>query len=355
LVKQTVLVIHLGAIGAVLRSSALLAPIRKKYRQAQITWVTDKPADQLLKNHPEIDRVITTEGADLITLRALKFDVAFVIDKSLKAAGVLAMTQAREVFGFKADAMTGSILPATFAAKELWELGLSNQKKFFENQKSELLLMTEALELGDKISDYNLPLSEIETKAAHLRNEQWTLNPEQPVIGINTGCSAVIPYKKLSISGTRQLISKLIENGFENLVLLGGPEDSERNREIGQGLAVIQSPTDRGLRDGLVSVAACDVVFTGDSLGMHMAISQKKYVLAWFGPTCAQEIELFGRGEKILTTAPCAPCWKRSCEQSRMCYDQVDFNLIAKRIGEFVTTWQPKSSSIKLPFSEISS
>ncbi|MEN0060099.1 MAG: glycosyltransferase family 9 protein, partial [Bdellovibrio sp.] len=107
------------------------------------------------------------------------------------------------------------------------------------------------------------------------------------------------------------------------VVLLGGPEDTARNQDIAEGLPVISSETQSGLRDGLVSVAACDVVITGDSLGMHMAISQQKHVVAWFGPTCAHEIDLYDRGSHILTQSPCSPCWKRTCENAVMCYDQV--------------------------------
>ncbi len=117
------------------------------------------------------------------------------------------------------------------------------------------------------------------------------------------------------------------------IVLLGGREDTDRNQTIAtlarsQGLAVLESSTEDGLRSGMVSVAACDVVVTGDSLGLHMALGFQKSVVAWFGPTCSHEIDLYG-GEAVTTKASCAPCWKRACEKSVMCYDQVDFSKIA--------------------------
>jgi heptosyltransferase-2 len=323
LVSRRILLIHLGALGAVVRSTALLAAIHRKYPGAHLTWVTEAPADQLLKNHPRLDRVLTTSPADLLVLKALRFETAFVIDKSLKAIGVLASTQAKEILGFVADE-NQAIAPANPEAEELWSLGLSNHKKFFVNRKTENQLIAEALRLSPYAHDeYDLPLSALEKNAVKIRRDQLRLNPHQPVIGFNTGCSDVIAAKKLTVSAHRRLIQELLAKGYENLVLLGGPEDTQRNREIGEGLAVFQTPTALGLRDGLVSVAACDVVVTGDSLGMHMAISQKKYVVAWFGPTCAHEIDLYGRGEKILADVPCAPCWKRTCSKTSMCYDQV--------------------------------
>ncbi|MES2856264.1 MAG: glycosyltransferase family 9 protein, partial [Bdellovibrionota bacterium] len=55
-----VLIIHLEALGAVMRSTALLPAIRRRFQNSHITWVTQKPADQLLKNNSMIDRVFTT-------------------------------------------------------------------------------------------------------------------------------------------------------------------------------------------------------------------------------------------------------------------------------------------------------
>lgn len=348
------LIVHLGAIGAVLRTTSILKAMKRKFPGSHITWVTDPPSDQLLKNHPLIDRVLTTRPEDLLSLSVLEFDVAFVIDKSLKANGVLKQTHCGQVFGFRAEPPHGAILPATSAAQELWSLGLDNHKKFFLNQKAETQLLIEALELGRfQRDEYDLPLCADEEKEVKRRHKLWQNN--QPlVLGVNTGCSSVIAYKKLSVEFQRQIIQTIKKQFAVSVVLLGGPEDSGRNLQIGEGLEVIQSSTTSGLRDGLVSVAACDVVLTGDSLGMHMAVSQKKYVVAWFGPTCAQEIELYGRGEKILSKASCAPCWKRLCDQPRMCYDQVSLNEVLEALKRGFSQCQQTSLS-KQPFSEICS
>jgi heptosyltransferase-2 len=326
---ERILIVHLEALGAVVRSTSLLAGIKRKYPNSHITWVTAKPADQLIRGNPLIDRVMTTERDDLLALKALHFDVALCVDKSLKAAGVLAHTKFDELFGFSAEARTGAIVPATKAATELWELGLSDYKKFFVNKKPETLLSREALELpsrgksdGAASDEYAVYLSGAELKEATERRKRWAGHKDF-VVGINTGCSNVIPYKKLTVEMHRELIERLLKVPDLRVVLLGGPEDDLRNQRIAHGLDVVQSPTQSGLRDGLISVQACDIVITGDSLGMHMAIGLRKWVVAWFGPTCAHEIELYGRGVKVMSQAACSPCWKRSCSKDIMCYDLV--------------------------------
>lgn len=323
-VEKRILIVHLGALGAVVRATSILKAIHKKYPHAHVTWVTDAPAQNLLKNNQYIRRVLTTSSSDILTLSALEFDVAFVIDKSLKASGVLAQTKAREVFGFKAHPMTGAILPATVAAEELWQLGLNDELKFFKNTKPETQLMIEALELGKFQRDsYHIDLSLEEKLEVSGRQHQWSLFGEKVILGFNTGCSDVIPAKKWTVDFHREIIQNYCRDPRFQVVLLGGPEDTERNQQIAEGLNVINSETRSGLRDGLISVAACDIVVTGDSLGMHMAIAMEKFVVAWFGPTCAHEIDLYDRGVSLIAEVDCAPCWKRTCQKNKMCYDLV--------------------------------
>lgn len=344
-----VLLIHLEALGAVMRSTALLPAIRRKFTGAHITWVTQKPADQLLQQNPLIDRVLTTDPNDLLQLEALEFDVALVIDKGLKSAGVLKRTKADLVFGFTVNPRSGAVLPATQAAEELWQIGLSDRMKFFENKKPETQLAHEALELGEWVRDeYVLRLSAQERNLADERRKLWGEGGKL-IVGLNTGCSNVITAKKLTVEKQRELSEALSALPNVQVVLLGGKEDSERNERIGFGLPVIQSPTNRGLRDGIASVEACDVVVTGDSLGMHLAIALKKWTVAWFGPTCAHEIDLYDRGVSVDSGASCSPCWKRSCSKSTMCYDLVSISKLvdavkASQLSKSGTSeWRPNN------------
>jgi len=52
---------------------------------------------------------------------------------------------------------------------------------------------------------------------------------------------------------------------------------------------------------------------------MHLAIAEKRPVVALFGPTCAQEIELYGRGEVITAASHCGPCYRPECARNPSC------------------------------------
>jgi heptosyltransferase-2 len=47
-------------------------------------------------------------------------------------------------------------------------------------------------------------------------------------------------------------------------------------------------------------VNLCRVVVTSDSLALHLAVALRRRVVAFFYPTSAAEIELCGRGVKIV-------------------------------------------------------
>ena len=346
-------IVHLGALGAVLRSTSLLPSIRRKFPRAHITWITQNPAQKLLESNPLVDRILTTKSEDLMVAQALKFDVVIGVDKSLQAGAIIKGIDADMHVGFGIHERSGAIVPFNTAAKELWELGLSNQKKFFENKKTENQLMVEAFELGRYQRDgYVVGMSQKEKELSLDRRREW-LGHQNFVIGINTGCASTIAYKKMTVDQHRKLIQQLMMIPKVSVVLLGGPEDRVRNEQIGYGLPVIQSPTNYGLRDGLCSVEACDVVVSGDSLGMHMGIALKKWVVAWFGPTCSHEIELYDRGVKVLANVECSPCWKRLCVKERMCYDQVDLKEVVSGVKKGLewTTSLFKRPSLETYFS----
>jgi heptosyltransferase-2 len=139
------------------------------------------------------------------------------------------------------------------------------------------------------------------------------------------------------------LISELAQDENIQIVLLGGREDTERNNMIMESLdksfrnKVLNTPTDLGLRKGACFIDICDVVITGDSFGMHMAIGLKKYVIAWFGLSCAAEIELYGRGAKLIPhDLECSPCWKKACPYNLECIQMIDLKKIITLTKEFV-------------------
>lgn len=332
-ISSQILIVHLGALGAVLRSTSLLKSIQRKYPNSEIIWLTQAPANKLLENNPLIKKVLVLDAISLLYLSNFHFDLAICIDKSLEATGILNFVKTKKIVGFKAD-HNAKIIPANVEANELWNLGLSNHQKFFVNNKAETQLMSEAFQLAYHRDEYEVHFTKAEHNLIAKRKSKWCEKAEI-ILGINTGCSNVIAEKKPDYDVLVELIQRYSSNKEVAVVLLGGPEDHDRNLALSLQTNAIYSPCTKGIRDGLCSVAACDLVFTGDSLGMHMAIALRKYVVAWFGATCSHEIDLYERGIALKSDISCSPCWKRDCSKNVKCNELIDVDEVVRAIDSF--------------------
>ncbi|MFK7823410.1 MAG: glycosyltransferase family 9 protein [Oligoflexales bacterium] len=343
-VKTRIAIVSLEAMGAVLRSTCLLEPLLRKFPGVHITWITLKQSKPLLANNHLIDRIICL-GPDTAALLAhLEFDYVYGVDKSLEAGALVERLQAKKKWGFGLSPM-GVIKPLTSHANYQYDVGLNDELKFFQNQKPETQQITETMGLKWERDPYVLDLSADEIQDSQHRREMILNHALESggkekslgIIGYNTGCSVLFPYKKFTVERAIETIHFWREKfPRHSVVLLGGREDHERQEEMKAAFAedpyVYNSPCQGGLRSGILWMNTSDVVFSGCSLGMHMAIGLGKKVVAWFGVSCIQEIDLYDRGVKLQSEVACSPCWKKSCDKDLKCFDQVSPQKIADAI-----------------------
>jgi len=188
-------------------------------------------------------------------------------------------------------------------------------------------LIYEALGWAYQGQRYELPLHPTtrDRMRFHLASEGWRAN--QPTLGINVGAGHVFANKMWPAPRIVEMIRRVREQlPRVQVVLLGGPDERPtinailaRLRALDTPNGVIDSGTDHDEASFVALVDACDVVFSGDTMAMHVAIALGKSVVVFFGPTCEQEIEVFGNGRKLTAPVSCAPCYKRECDQGDIC------------------------------------
>jgi ADP-heptose:LPS heptosyltransferase len=332
-----ILIVNLEAMGNVLVTTSLLPAIKRKYPQSTISWITLKNAYRLLENNPYIHRAYVWDSDNCATLQAMKFDIVMSIDKSVQVGAFVHSLNAATKLGYGINE-NGVIIPLNPEAEYNYRLGLDDHLKFRMNQKPTTQLLTEAVGLPYCRDEYVLALSDSEHAFTDEYQRRIGIQPEEFVVGLNTGCSLLYPNKKMTIEQHVDLIEKLSNRIGGRILLLGGPEDTERNAAIVQrvGSKVVNTPTIEGVRRGLCYINACDVVVSGDSFGMHAAIALKKHVIVWFGVSCPQEIDLYDRGSKLIPHGlECAPCWKRECPYNLECIQMIDLDRIVAEIDRF--------------------
>jgi len=333
-----ILLVNLDAMGDVVRTTALLPALKRAYPESHLTWVTLKNAVPILAHNPLVDEVLLFGPETVLELEPRRFELALNVDKSRRSTALVQRVHAAERRGFGADAW-GSIVPLSAAADYQYWTGLDDELKFHRNRKSEQQMLAETMGLAFARDPYVLELSAVEKEFVSERKRAWGLDSGDVVVGLNTGCSELFPYKKLSVAYQARLAEELHRRfpGIR-LILLGGPEDIGRNREIENlcGVSLLETPCGEGLRRGIQYMDLADVVITGDSLGMHLAIGLRKRVVAWFGLTCPQEIDFFDRGEAVVARVECGPCWQRACDQPVKCFELVDMEELLAAAGRMI-------------------
>ncbi len=333
-----ILLINLEAMGNVLLATTLLKPLKRKFPVSTIYWITLGNAGPLLEMNPFVEKVFIWEPENWMRLQAMDFDIVINLDKSTRAGAFVKSLTARKKLGYGIDG-NGCIIPLNREATYNYRLGLDDNLKFRVNQKSASQLLAEAVALHYQRDEYVFNLSVEELNFCRQYREELKIG-ERLVVGFNTGCSILYPNKKMTLDQHVLLIEQLSKRENIRLLLLGGPEDTVRNAEIMRrvGGKVISTPTTEGVRRGVCYINLCDLIISGDSFGMHAAIALKKHVLVWFGVSCPQEIDLFGRGMKFVPEGlSCSPCWKKACPYNLECIQMIDLDGIVRAVDEFIS------------------
>ena len=313
-VRSRVLVVKCRAQGDVLRTTALLPAIKRKYPGSFLTWVVDPESLELVSNNPLIDRVLTMSLEGVLPLAAERFDALISLDKEPDVAGLASAVRAGRKFGFGLDE-SGRLTVFNPAADYAWRLGLDDELKFKTNAKTYQEIAAEAAELDTRREEYIYALPPgAEAKARGFVRRQ-RVPAGRTNVGLNTGAGTKFETKQWPSGHFLRLIRLLAKTRRYNIFLLGGPRERRFNAALERQSAgrALNTGTDNTLTEFGGFLSLMDIVVCSDTLALHMAVGLKKKVVALFGPTAPQEIDLYGRGDKMWAAAPCAPCYKQTC------------------------------------------
>jgi heptosyltransferase-2 len=337
-----ILIIKLGAIGDVIRTTSVLPGLKEKYKDSKIDWVTKKESFDVLKNNNLIGKIYLIDQN--IDIKNKEYDLIISLDDEDSACELVSkikyhrnptkisrMPKIENSFAKKDTLDSTSFHPefSIFVHKKVIGAYLDNGKKIYtqdsspwfdigliskfgkqkadelkaENKSTYPEILYKILGLEYKKQEPILILNNDELSFGKNFAEKNNITKTDLVIGINTGAGGRWQDKKLSIEETAELIDKL-NNTLKNakLLLFGGPEETERNKKIMESAKtkIIDAGCNNSLMEFASLVNLCKVLVTSDSLALHIGIALKKRIVSFFYPTSAAEIELYGRGIKII-------------------------------------------------------
>ena len=295
--------IKLGAIGDVIRTTSILPGLKGKYKDCMIDWITKKESFDVLKNNPLISNIFLIENKEF---KDKKYDLIISLDDDEEACKLASDISSGKIIGAylkdgkriytEDSSLWFDIgLISKFGKEKADELKAKNEKTYPE-------ILYKVLDLEYKKQEPILILNNDELSFGRNFAEKNNIKNDDLVIGINTGAGGRWEDKRLSIEKTAELIDKINNKKNTKLLLFGGPEEKERNEKIKSSIKtnIIDAGCDNSLMEFASLVNLCNILITSDSLALHIGIALKKKIVAFFYPTSAAEIELYGRGIKII-------------------------------------------------------
>ena len=238
----------------------------------------------------------------------------------------------------------GTPVPMDRHAEHFMHLGLCDELKFQHNTKSYPQLVYEALGWTYRGERYELQVTTqaAEEIRAHLVARRW--DPDRPTLGVNVGAGTRFANKMWPAGRVVKFIHHVLATRPSlQVLLLGGVNERVIIDSVLAGLTragvvgdVIDGGTDHDEQRFVALIDACDVVFSGDTMAMHAAIARGTPAVGLFAPTCEQEIDVFGRGRKLVASVSCSPCYKQVCDNGNMCVEGVSIAEAADAVGRFL-------------------
>ena len=339
--SHRILLIKLDALGDVMRSTALVEGIKKKYPDSQLTWLVKDNAKFFIENNPSIDRVMIYNDENARILQCEKFDILINLDKDAKSTSMAMLFQSdiKRGYGLHED---GYPIPLNDTAKYHYDICLDNYGGKTKNKKSYQELIYEISEI-----DYNNEKPTLfldENKCKSFRDKFFkdnNLNENDKIIILNTGCGPVYPHKKWTYDGYKELIS-YIDKSTTKIVLTGSESEVERNNKLFSDFEnrsnLINTTAKYSIEEFCYLLNLSNTVVTGDTVALHIAISLGKNIISFFGPTPHQEVDLFGLGDKFVREElDCLNCYDQfPCPYNGKCMSLIKAKKVYESIKKYI-------------------
>jgi heptosyltransferase-2 len=299
-IVERILIIKLGALGDVIRTTPLLQALKTGYPRSKIFWLTHSP-DFLPSS---VDTKLALDLENLIYLEQVPFDICINLDKDVEACALTQRVHAKKKFGFiLKDGVPG---PVNELAEHKLFTGLFDDVGQ-RNTKSYLEEIFEICGYDFKGEKYDIAFDE--------HAYQWSLPDGGATVGLNTGCGRRWLTRLWPEKYWAELAVKLREKGYR-VLLLGGPDEHELNLRI-QSVSDALYPGTFPLQQFVSLVNQCDLVVTTVTMALHAAIALEKRIVLLNNIFNRHEFELYGLGT-ILEPPDCSCYFAQSCDKGCM-------------------------------------
>jgi heptosyltransferase II len=347
-----ILIIKLGALGDVLRTTFVAQGLKEKYQElnqeCHITWLTKENAKSMLLNNEFINEIVTWNNHQHLIDE--EWDWLIQLDDEEEVCSFSASCTAKRFQGAYMDDHgkkkytddiapwfgMGLLRPESQGGKEEADRLKAANRKTFQQIYAE---MFDIQNCSTKQPILNLTNEEQQKTAVF--KEQHKIPPHHKVIGINSGAGARWPLKMIDENKTAVIINDLAQRQNTTILILGGLDETERNNQIKAqcpAANIISVQPVPSIRDFATIINATDLMICADTLALHISLALNKKTISFFGPTSPWEIDMFTLGPRVFKETACLCCYKKTMFHPN-CIDPIttdDILTPAKKILESI-------------------
>jgi heptosyltransferase-2 len=285
------------SLGDVLRTTPMLEALKEKYLNSKIIFLTDKKAEELVKNNPFIDKLLIWDEFIGFLLLKEKFDIVINLEKHPGICAMADMIEAWQKYGFRLVSHTGDIDEYTQKVSFIDYIDNKSVKKDYWQK-----ILIEHLGVKWKEQKYSLGYK--------------PKSKEKYDIGLNYQVGNKWPTKSMSKARWNELCDQLISLGYK----------------------VTWQKGLNSLYDYMEWINSSKLIVSQDSLGLHLAMALEKKVIGLFGATDFDEIYPYGDVKFIKSDTNCKtmPCYKPVCENDKLCMEEISIDKIISNIKELL-------------------
>jgi len=301
-----ILIIKLGAIGDVIRTTPVLRKIREVYPDSYISWLTYSP-EMLSKNW--VNRILNLTPENIELIKNIKFDWLINLDKDPLAISLTNSINAEKKSGFTIDQFGHTKPISSSAETHKWLTGLFDDLNKI-NTKHYIEEMFDICGLKFSDQEYILDIPQ-----EHLNVD---IDKTKKVVGLNTGCGGRWSSRLWANGNWIALAKNLLSSGYE-VILLGGAQEHEKNKYI----AAESKAKYFGhfpLNDFIGLINECDIVVTAVTMAMHLTVGLKKKLVLFNNIFNRNEFYLYNRGIILEPEFDCDCYYAAECPNDCMQY-----------------------------------
>ncbi len=362
---MNILIVKLSAIGDVVHTLPSLAALRRCWPDADITWVVEEAAADILWGQPDLNRVVVSSRkrwlkelqkgviakpvremhAFLAELRARKYDLVIDFHGLFKSAVIVYLSGGKRKLGYDSLQEGSGLFYNEKIPEEMGKHAVERyldfvrylvrgEKKTCLDEKPAFRISFGKKEenrvgelLCEKTAGHFLPGSNDESQVTDKQDKTNSLRQAPPsFIAINP---VAFWETKLWENGKFALLADRISRELGIAVVLTGGDAKplEKIRELMKTEA-LNLGGQTTLRELAALYKMAKIVVTTDSGPMHLAAAVGTPVVALFGPTDPARTGPFGLGHLVIRTGlSCSPCLRKQCPNPR-CMTEISVDAV---------------------------